>query len=143
MKRTSILAACTFALCVLPAAFAGPDTDKYFKQMDSNGDGKISRAEHAAGAKQMFAQCDANRDGTVTAAEMDAAMAAKGEVPAKDDKNSAEKIKEIDGNGDGKLTAAEHEAGSTKMFAKMDTDGDGFLSKQECEAGHKLLKKDK
>jgi hypothetical protein len=45
--------------------------------MDTNGDGKISRAEHAAGAKQMFAQCDANRDGIVTAAEMDAATAPK------------------------------------------------------------------
>jgi Ca2+-binding EF-hand superfamily protein len=125
------------------AAFAGPDADKHFKMMDANGDGKITREEHAAAARQMFQQCDANHDGIVTAAEMDAAMAAKGEKIGKDDKNSAEKIKVIDQNGDGKLTAAEHTAGSEKMFAQMDKDGDGSLSKEECAEAQKLLKKDK
>jgi Ca2+-binding EF-hand superfamily protein len=142
-KRTSILAACALALGCVPAARADHDSDKLFKMMDANGDGKISRGEHAAAAKQMFTQCDANRDGIVTAAEMDAAMAAKGEKPSKDEKSSAEKIKVIDQDGDGKLTTAEHEAGSATMFAKMDTNGDGFLSKQECDEGHKMLKKGK
>ena len=137
-----MVAACGFALCLLPAAFAENHADKHFKMMDANGDGKISRAEHAAGAKQMFAQCDANRDGVVTAAEMDAAMAAKGEKPDKHDKSSAEKIKVIDQNGDGKLTIAEHDAGTESMFAKMDKNGDGFLSKEECNEGQKMLKKE-
>lgn len=127
----------------LPAAFANADADKHFKMMDADGDGRISRAEHAAGAKKMFEQCDANRDGVVTAAEMDAAMAAKGEKPAKDDKSSVEKIRVIDKDGDGKLTAAEHDAGTEAMFDKMDTDKDGFISKAECDAGMKLMKKDK
>jgi Ca2+-binding EF-hand superfamily protein len=140
-KRLSIVIACGLALCALPSAFAGPDADKHFKMMDTNGDGKISRAEHAAGAKQMFAQCDANHDGVVTAAEMDAAMAARGEKLAAGDKTSAEKIKEIDQNGDGKLTVAEHEAGTETMFNKMDKNGDGFLSKAECDEGMKLMKR--
>jgi Ca2+-binding EF-hand superfamily protein len=142
-KRTSLVVACSLALCALPAAFAGSDVDKHFKMMDTNGDGKISQAEHTAGAKHMFAQCDANQDGVVTAAEMTSAMTTKGEKPAKDEKTAAEKIQMIDANGDGQLTAAEHEAGSDKIFAKMDTDGDGFLSKDECNAGQKMLKKDK
>lgn len=142
-KRNPILVACAFALCTLPAAFAGGDADKHFKMMDVNADGKISRAEHTTGAKQMFAQCDANRDGIVTAAEMDTAMAAKGEKHAKNDKTSAEKIRMIDENGDGQLTAAEHAAGTEKIFAQMDKDGDGFLSKSECDEGEKMLKKDK
>ena len=142
-NRNSIVVACSLALCALPATFAGPDGDKHFKMMDANGDGKITRAEHATAAKQMFAQCDANRDGIVTALEMDAAMAAKGEKPGKDHKNSAEKIKVIDQNGDGRLTAAEHETGSEQMFTKMDKNGDGALSKEECDEAQKILKKDK
>ena len=140
-KRTSIVAACSLALYVVTAAFAAPDSDKAFKMMDANGDGKISRAEHAAAAKQMFNQCDANHDGIVTAAEMDASLAAKGEKPGKNDKTSAEKIEVIDQNGDGKLTAAEHEAGTEKMFARADKDGDGFLSKEEFAEGQKLMEK--
>lgn len=142
-KTTSLLVACTVTLLALPAAFAGTDSDKHFKMMDANGDGKISRAEHAAAAKQMFAQCDANHDGIVTAAEMDAAMAAKGEKLGKHDRTSAEKIQMIDQNGDGQLTAAENEAGADRMFTKMDKNGDGYLSKEECEEGMKMMKKDK
>ena len=95
-KLNSILVACSLVFWALPAAFAGPDGDKHFKMMDTDGDGKISRAEHAAAAKQMFDQCDANHDGIATAAEMDAATARKGETPAKDDKTAAEKIQMID-----------------------------------------------
>ena len=142
-KRTSILLACSLVLFGLPALFAGQDVDKHFKMMDANGDGKISRAEHAAAAKQMFTECDANHDGIVTAAEMDASMAARGEKLGRDDKTSAEKIRVIDQNGDGQLTAAEHEAGTEKMFTKLDKDGDGYLSKQEFAEGMKMMKKDK
>ena len=132
---------CGLSLCALPRAFADPDSDKHFKMMDANGDGKISRAEHAAAAKKMFNECDANHDGIVTAAEMDASLVAKGEKPGKDDKTAAEKIKMIDQNGDGQLTAAEHEAGTETMFTKMDKNSDGFLSKEECDEGMKLMKK--
>jgi hypothetical protein len=144
-QRIGIAMACTLALCALPAAWAGNEhgakSDKHFAMMDTNGDGKVTRAEHAAGAKKMFTECDANKDGIVTAAEMDAAMKNKGEMAMKDDKTSTEKIKEIDTDNDGKLTTAEHEAGTEKMFGKMDTDGDGSISKAECDAGMKLMKR--
>jgi Ca2+-binding EF-hand superfamily protein len=140
-RRTSIIAGCSLALCVLPNAFADKHADKHFRLLDQNGDGKITRAEHAAGAKTMFAQSDKNGDGIVTAAEMDAAMAAQGVKPDKDDKSSAEKIRVIDKNGDGKLTAAEHAAGTETMFDKMDTNRDGILTKEECDAGMKMMKK--
>jgi hypothetical protein len=47
----------------------------------------------------------------------------------------------IDGNGDGKLSAGEHSAGSRAMFENMDTDKDGSLSQAENEAGHKAMMK--
>jgi Ca2+-binding EF-hand superfamily protein len=124
----------------LPKDYAG---DAHFKAMDTNGDGTLSPDEHAAGAKKMFGTMDANKDGTVTPEEMDAAhekMA--GKKTTKADMSSAEKIKVVDSNGDGMLSADEHVAGAKKMFNKMDTDKDGFLSKDELEAGHaKMLKK--
>ena len=39
-------------------------------------------------------------------------------------------------NGDGAITAAEHEAGYKKMFEKMDKDHNGKLSAAEVQAGH-------
>ena len=142
-NRAALTIACTLALSALPAAFAGDSADKKFKMMDANNDGKVTREEHADGARQMFTQSDVNIDGIVTVAEMDAATVAKGEKPGKKQMTSAQKIKEIDQNGDGKLTTDEHEAGTARMFAKMDKNADGFLSKAECDEAHKALKHDK
>ena len=40
--------------------------------MDTDGDGAISAAEHAAGAAAMFAKADADADGSISADEMHA-----------------------------------------------------------------------
>ena len=47
-----------------------------FKAMDTNGDGKVTREEHAAGARSMFQKMDANHDGMLTPEEMAAGHAA-------------------------------------------------------------------
>lgn len=130
--------------CVFPAE--QPKENKayaIFNAMDANADGKLSPDEHAAGAKKMFDMMDVNKDGAVTSGEMDAAHEkVAGHKAVKTDLSSAEKIKVVDTNGDGLLTAEEHAAGSKKMFDKMDTDRDGFLSKEELAAGHeKMLQK--
>jgi hypothetical protein len=144
---TSLLIAGGLALATLPA-FAGDGEDK-FKLMDTNGDGSVSRAEHAAGAQTMFGKMDADSNGIVTTAEMEAGhtekKSSKLKFWEKNDKSqmsAADKISQIDSNADGQITRAEHEAGSEKMFTKLDTNDDGTLSKDECEAGHKGMKKD-
>lgn len=112
-----------------------------FKSMDANGDGRVSFAEHTAAVKRMFDAMDANHDGKVTAAEMDGAFEkVNGRKPAAGDKSAAEKIKAGDANGDGVLTAGEHETLAKRMFQSMDKNGDGYLSPAEFEAGHAALK---
>lgn len=124
------------SLFVLPIALAN-DPDKKFEKMDANGDGKITREEHSAGVQRMFAEMDTNRDGIVTAAEMDAKAGTRSGDSRRAAMSSSDKIKKIDQNADGQLTASEHASGANEMFAKMDTNRDGSLTKQELEAGHK------
>ena len=110
--------------------------------MDTNKDGKVSADEHAAASKKMFDTMDANRDGKVTAAEMAAAhQRVTGKKAGKSDMSAADKIRVIDTDGDGILTAEEHAAGSRAMFEKMDTNKDGILTAGEFAAGHASMMK--
>ena len=49
--------------------------DAQFKAMDANGDGRLSPAEHARGAKKMFDRMDADKDGFLSNAELTAGHA--------------------------------------------------------------------
>lgn len=153
--KSTIGKALTVALATAAAAgaYAG-DTDQKdtvaaeMRIMDTNGDGKISSAEHAAGAQQMFQGMDGNQDNRVTSEEMDAAhkplKAQQGGHAAHGGKtsrelSSAEKIEKIDTDGDGMLTAKEHADGSKKMFTTMDADKDGSLTAAEIKSGHEKM----
>lgn len=108
-----------------------------FKAMDKNSNGRLSPDEHATGAKKMFDAMDATKDGKVTAAEMDAAQErVTGKKAGAKELSSAEKIKVVDTDRDGILTADEHASGSKTMFGRMDTDKDGSISQAELAAGH-------
>lgn len=128
------------------AAAAGTESaEAEILAMDKNGDSLLTAAEHAAGARAMFSAMDTNQDARVTAAEMDA-FAAKRTVHERDPNvmTSAEKIKTIDGNGDGTLSADEHREGSARMFDTMDTNHDGMLDRAELATGHaNMLKRPK
>jgi Ca2+-binding EF-hand superfamily protein len=131
-----------FASLAMARGNQAAPTDKEFAMMDTNKDGKISAAEHAAGARSMFDKMDSNKDGKVTAAEMTAGhKAVTGRAATKSDMSAADKIKAVDANGDGILDAEEHATASATMFAQMDADHDGFLSKEELAAGHASMMK--
>jgi Ca2+-binding EF-hand superfamily protein len=133
MCNKSMLA---LAVSGLMLSFGASANDDKMKKMDANNDGRISAAEHAAGARSMFQKMDSNSDGRVTAAEMDAShKQMKGDDRGGKTKSS-DKLKSLDANSDGVITAAEHEAGSRSKFSQMDTDGDGYLSAAEMQAGH-------
>lgn len=112
-------------------------------KMDANRDGQVSPTEHATGARDMFTGMDTDRNGQVSVAEMDAKHAGKPAHERVGKLSSAEKIRKLDTNGDGSLSAAEHAAGSVSMFSQMDQDADGLLTAAEIQAGHdSMLKND-
>jgi hypothetical protein len=115
----------------------GGRVEDQVRMMDGNGDGRVSPQEHAAGAKLMFEKIDADHDGEVTATEMDAAHAAAGSDGG--GLSSADKIRTIDGDGNGSLSAAEHEAGSQAMFVRTDANRDGSVDVAEMKAAHEAM----
>ena len=120
---------------VVPSvAFA--DQEARFESMDTDGDGRISPDEHAAAASRMFEKMDANGDGKVTAAETAAHLRLTGKKAEKGEMSAVDKIKMMDTNADGVLSADEYAAGAQSMFEKMDTDHDGYLTRAEVKAGH-------
>jgi Ca2+-binding EF-hand superfamily protein len=111
------------------------------KSMDANCDRRLSREEHAAGARRLFLWLGADHDDFVTAGEMDAVKAANGASDA-GERSSAEKIAMLDRDHDARLSSAEHADGAAAMFERMDTDSDGLLTAEEIQRGHdELLRK--
>jgi len=119
---------------------------RMFAMMDKDGDGIVTAEEMSAAHKDMP---------TARAQSPDTHTADSGRLPQADpaertsdangrpihstksmDKASAAKIKEIDTDQDGTISAAEHEAGARRMFDKMDKDHNGKLSAAELQAGH-------
>ena len=117
-------------------------TDMMVKMMDVNQDGKITSDEHEAGAQKMFEKMDANKDGKVSEAEMSdhhREMMGRHDGKGMKEMSSAEKIRTVDTNEDGLLTAQEHAVASKRMFGKMDKDQDGAVTAAEIDAGHKKM----
>jgi Ca2+-binding EF-hand superfamily protein len=146
MPRTvcPLSAAAAIALGLVSAHALGADesmpkssAEAEMKIMDTNHDGKITAMEHTVGAKKMFEMMDSNENGMVTPAEMDVShrkmMGAHGPKP---EMSSAEKIKVVDKDQDGELSAEEHFTASREMFDRMDSDGDRALTQAEIQAGH-------
>lgn len=91
-------------------------------RLDTDGDGRVTRAEFDAQSGAMFARMDTNRDGTVDKAEM-AALPGGGRMATRADRD-----------GSGTLTRAEYDAQSTQRFARMDMNSDGVIDAAELQS---------
>lgn len=107
--------------------------------LDADQDGRISKAE-AAGSPHLgerFDGIDANRDGYLVRSELRAHHERRrAEFRSRAAERREAKFKQADGNGDGRLSRAEVEAGMprlAKAFAFMDENRDGYLSRAELE----------
>lgn len=108
-------------------------------ELDTDGDGRISRAEAAARPQfaARFDQVDGNRDGYLVSSELRAAAEQhRGEFTAQQRERFEAKFTAADRNGDGKLSRAEVEAGMPQLakgFAFHDEDRDGFLTRADLQ----------
>lgn len=136
--KTTMIVAGALALAGLPSAFAG-DAGAKLKEMDADGDGRVTRAEYAAGAQMKFAKLDTNGDGVVSPEEVSAGArkkTSKLKFWEKDDKASgSEMVSAFDQNTDGQITRDEQQVGVETKFAALDTNKDGALTESELEAG--------
>ena len=141
----TILSTCALGLAALlaGAAYAGdaPKEGAHDEmRADTDGDGRVSRAEFTAAgdprASAWFDKLDANKDGYITQDEMKQARETRGaNMKAKMD----ERFKEADTNGDGQLSLDEVQAKMPRLadrFSTLDADKNGQLSKEELAHGH-------
>jgi Ca2+-binding EF-hand superfamily protein len=106
---------------------------------DTDGDGRVSRAEaEAASSKkstEWFDKLDANKDGYVTQDEISQAKATRrADMKARFD----ERFQEADANSDGQLSLDEVQARMPRLadrFTALDKDKNGMLSRDELEHG--------
>jgi Ca2+-binding EF-hand superfamily protein len=106
---------------------------------DTDGDGRVSRAEATAAGSQRsgewFDKLDLDKDGYVTQDEMrQARETRRGAMREKSD----EHFKAADANGDGQLSLDEVQAKIPRLaerFSQVDKDGNGFLSREELQRG--------
>ncbi len=109
-----------------------------FSEVDTNGDGKLSKDEMAAHAKARFDAVDTDGNGKLSAAEM--AVAAKKKQEDRRAKMMTKMIERMDADKDGELSFDEmpgQQSRADKMFSRLDKDGDGAISEEELKAAKK------
>ena len=123
---------------LLGAALAGPAaaqgqvpasaTDR-FSSLDTNRDGSVSRDEYNADA--LFSLLDADHNYRVTSSELDAVLG-----PQQDGMPSAaDRIRNLDRNGDGELNDEELRNAAEARFRWLDGNDDGKLDLSELKSG--------
>ncbi|HMN69102.1 MAG TPA: EF-hand domain-containing protein [Bdellovibrionales bacterium] len=136
-KLNQFTGAAIFAIAMAAApAFAGKG-EKHFKEIDANGDGKITSEEFNNAGATKFTSADANGDGVLTKGELVGFMVdEKGKSARKAEKKTDKKMAKMDANEDGSLTKQEFTDAHGKWFAEMDKNGDGALSMDEMKRHH-------
>ncbi len=115
-----------------PAARHEHFPEEFFKKMDANNDGKVSKEEFTKSAEDRFAKFDGNKDGALE----------KKDVPEKIRERMKQKDRQPKGAalGDKKITKEAFLQMNAKRFEKMDTNNDGFIDKSEFEADVKKMR---
>jgi Ca2+-binding EF-hand superfamily protein len=102
----------------------GDFSQHILERVDTDKDGKISKAEFDAEGQAMFKRLDENGDGKIAANEMPQRHWAK---------FSGQMFDRMDADHDGKVTKAEFQAAGDKMFQRMDKNSDGIIEKDEMQ----------
>ena len=148
MKSTLIghammVAAASLALASPSAQAQTKHRIERIDRIDSNGDGVVDFSEMQAMRPDLtpeeFNKMDTNSDGQLAREEMRAAHS---------EAHFERRIKLVDRDGDGAISAEEieafhprHDDPAEHIFKEFDADGDGKLTRQELEAMHEDMAK--
>jgi Ca2+-binding EF-hand superfamily protein len=135
------------------------DADRFIKDHDKNGDGKLSKDELPKSAQDDFAQIDTNKDGSITKDELQqhASLMARQRpqlvevifysidfpeerVTTKELQTAYDELRKLDKNMDGKIDDSEIKAFQEQrkkeridsIFSALDKNNDGKISKDEA-----------
>lgn len=102
---------------------------------DANGDGVVDRTEWNTGQEARFKQLDVNGDGKLTQDELFARTPASGDKVLPTDKQTQRQtvyFQRLDSDKDGFVSKAEFMAQAGRNFARCDLDKDGRINTAEC-----------
>lgn len=103
--------------------------------VDTDGNGKISKAEADAARDRKFKEADLNGDGSVSFEEFQAMAEKRRQMRLK------RRFERSDKDGNGTLSSDELGSRHASHFERMDKDGDGEISAEERKAGHKKMRR--
>ena len=118
----------TAAPCMAQGRVPATAADR-FATLDTNRDGSVSRDEYNADA--LFSLLDTDHNYRVTTAELDAVLGPQGDgMPS-----AADRIRNLDRNGDGELNDEELRNAAEARFQWLDKNDDGKLDLSELKSG--------
>lgn len=113
-----------------------PAIERFLKEMDTDGDGALSRAEIEAAQAKRVAEIDADKNGQISIEELKAAHERQRE------RWMQERLARHDADKDGVVSTEEFERARTWRMSRLDGDGDGVITAREMErAWHKGRRK--
>lgn len=136
MYKQLFLAAALLACGSASLAQMRPNADALFEKADANHDGSVSRSEFLAARAQQFPRLDRNSDGFIDDQDASQRMMARQQANTQ----ITELRKQLDTDGDGRISQQELAQGPAPAFNQADTDHDGVLNAQELAAAKEIAK---
>lgn len=107
----------------------------HLEEVDTDKNGKISKAEADAARDRHFTEADANGDGSVSFEEFQVMTEKRRQMKLK------HRFERSDKNNDGVLTGDELGGRFADHFERLDKNGDGEISEEERKKAHKKMRK--
>jgi Ca2+-binding EF-hand superfamily protein len=138
MHRKLALLLTIFALATSACSHrrAWGERSESLETADRDGDGQVSRAEFLEARHARFLQLDRNSDGFIAADDFGRRLKRNADRQGR----LETAIREMDANGDGRVSRAEFDSQSQKNFQRLDGDGNGLLTSPEIAAGAQALR---
>lgn len=123
---------CAMAARNALAAATRPDPAQMLEKADTDGDGRITRAEFTEARARLFAKLDRNGDGYLDKQDLYKGLLARRNPEGSDRLKQAMMM--LDKNGDGRISREEFVDGPSLLFDRADANHDGVIDARELAA---------